>query len=461
MALPRPSCASGTQKRILVSSPAMTKGLFLARAFYLAGHTVIGLDFRRNGIPSSGGWSRVFSKYIEISKPSNSNEYTSKLKKIIEEENIDLWICVSGVETTTWDAIAKARIEDGSTSCKVFQFEQAICEILDDKYRFIERTKAIGLNTPKTKRVTSVQEVLGFLRAEEAGSEYILKALHLDDVSRADMTKYSRSNMDETRARISRLDISAERPWILQEFVEGDEYCTHSVVVDGCVKAFVCCPSSDLLMHYQASPTYSTPHSAKILEFTQDFVRGLAKDYKHLTGQLSFDFIVKKKGENDLQLYPIECNPRTHTAVVLFGRDTTRLANCYLSLLDDPGLPPPTTEVYIPDTTFAGGFYWIGHDIVSLGLLPLFRGLERFCSALWKHARHPNDTASETWNPMPLWALIEHLLCWKDATFEVWDPVPFWVLYQVYWPCMFALSLLTGKKWSRINVSTTRVFQCN
>lgn len=448
----------------------MTKGLFLARAFYLAGHTVIGLDFegdgirlngRWYGIPSSGKKSRAFSKYIEITKPSSSNEYTRKVMEIITKEEIDCWICVSGVETTTWDAIAKARIEAGGTSCKVFQFEQAICETLDDKYRFIEQAKAIGLDTPKTRRVTSVQEVLDFLGGSEAGSEqYVLKALHVDDVSRADMTKYSRSNMDETRARISRLDISAERPWILQEFVEGEEYCTHSVVVDNCVKAFVCCPSSDLLMHYQASPTHSTPHSAKLLKFTEDFVRGLAKNNKHLTGQLSFDFIVKRS-ENDLQLYPIECNPRTHTAVVLFGRDTTRLANCYLSLLHDPGLPPPTTEVYIPDTTFAGGFYWIGHDIVSLGFLPLLHFFGRVFSALWKHARRPNDTASETWNSMPLWALIEHLLCWKDAVFEVWDPVPFWMLYHVYWPCVFLLSLLTWKKWSRINVSTTRVFRCN
>lgn len=445
----------------------MTKGLLLARTFYLAGHKVIGLDFRRYGIPSSGKWSRALSRHIDIPKPSTANEYACKLVEIIEKENIDLWVCVSGVETTTWDAIAKVKIQNSpsTTSCKVFQFEQSICETLDHKYQFIEQTKAIGLNTPKTKLVTSVQEVVEFLKGKEVGLEgYILKAVWLDDVSRADVTTYSsRSNMDDVRARISKLDMSAEKPWILQEFVEGEEYCSHSVVVNGCVKAFVSCPSSELLMHYQASPTYST-YSAKTLEFTKNYVRSLAEKDQYLTGQLSFDFIINKS-EKTPQLYPIECNPRTHTAVVLFGRDTTRLANCYLSLnVDDPELPPSTTEVCIPDTTFAGGFYWIGHDIVSLGLLPLlhfFRDLWRFCSTLWKHTKLSEDTTTpETWNPMPFWILIEHLLCWKDATFEVWDPVPFWVLYHVYWPCMFARSLWTGKKWSRINVSTTRIFEC-
>ena len=44
-------------KTILVTGVGMTKGLFLARQFYIAGHRVIGADFETFGIPSPGRFS--------------------------------------------------------------------------------------------------------------------------------------------------------------------------------------------------------------------------------------------------------------------------------------------------------------------------------------------------------------------------------------------------------------------
>lgn len=443
MALPIPSssCDPKTRKTVLVSSLAMTKGLFLARAFYLDGHRVIGLDFRREGVPSSGKYSRALSEYYELPTPNgNFEEYVQKLIEIIKKEGIDLWICVSGVETTERDAAAKDRIQK-ETACKVFQLEPAICQTLDNKWQFIQKTKAIGLRAPETCRMASKEEASNFLEGKTAPERYILKAIWLDDVSRADMTRHPQQG---TEAVISNLDISDEKAWVFQEFVKGEEYCTHAVVVRGCVKAFVCCPSSAMLMHYRALSRYSEIWP-KIYEFTKKYVDGLAEKGKELTGQLSFDFIV---GESDGELYPIECNPRTHTAVVLFERDMKRLADCYLSLLatEDSQLaadPQLAAAVYTPDTTFAGGYYWIGHDIVSLLLLPFLHIISDFSGFF-----------------SALWEFIEHLLCWKDATFEFWDPVPFWLLYHVYWPCMFALSIIKWRKWSKINVSTTRIFEC-
>lgn len=432
----RPCCAPKPRKTVLVSSLTMAKGLFIARAFYLAGHRVIGLDFEREGIPSSGKHSKALSGYYELRPPRSSVErknYAQKLVEIIEKEGVDLWVCVSEVTTTMEDAAAKQEIES-RTPCKVFQFSPETCDILHDKHQFIKKTKDIGLAIPETRLVKSHMKAFDFLRGKPL-ERYILKSVWLNDTSRADMTLYPRPTQAETNAIISRLEITAERSWVFQEFVEGKEYCTHAVVVKGRVKAFVSCPSSEMLLHYRALPANSI-HSRKILEFTETYARGLEDG--NATGQLSFDLIVKESND-ELHLYPIECNPRTHTAIALFGEDAKTLAGCYLSLLDDPQAPP--TDAYIPNTTT--GYYWIGHDIVTLVFLPLLHisDFSLFRSALWE--------------------FIQHLLYWKDATFEVWDPLPFWYLYHLYWPCLFIWSLWKGEKWSRINVSTTRMFKCS
>lgn len=440
-ALPAISHLSTPPKTVLVSSLAMAKGLSLARAFYLAGHRVIGLDFQRAGIPSSGKYSRSLSGHYELQTPINpmeKKEYVQHLVKIIKEEKVDLWVCVSGVATTIEDAISKDEIER-ETSCKVFQLNPETSETLHDKHQFIEKTAEIGLKIPETRIVESQEEALDFLARKKVG-KYVLKSVWLDDVSRADMTLYPRSTTHETKAIISGLEITIERPWIFQEFIKGTEYCTHAVVVRGCVTAFVSCPSSEVLMHYKALPAKSN-HSKKLLEFTEKYSKSL--EGGQATGQLSFDIIVQesKSGDRELQLYPIECNPRTHTAVVLFEKDARRLADCYLSLIDSSRVSPK--DICIPDATVTDNFYWIGHDVVSLLLLPLLPTFD-FWSFL-----------------IGLKEFTIHLLFWKDATFEVWDPLPFWFLYHVYWPGLFIWSLLTGKKWSRINVSTTRIFECN
>jgi len=66
------------------------------------------------------------------------------------------------------------------------------------------------------------------------------------------MTLLPFPGLDATRAHISQLLISAKNPWLLQEFIPGAEFCTHALVVWGRVRAFVACPSNELLMHYKA-----------------------------------------------------------------------------------------------------------------------------------------------------------------------------------------------------------------
>ena len=457
----------GRRKTVLVSSLAMGKGLCLARVFHLAGHRVVGVDFdtahfAHARVPSAGRFSRAVDRHYAVTTPVDAGSrarYADEMLALVEAEGADLWVCVSGVASTVEDALLKARIEK-QTKCRVFQPAPETCEALHDKGEFIRAAERAGLKTPVTVLVESRAAVLRVLDAHPALS-FIAKCVELDDVSRADMTRLPQPTRAATEAFVGGLDISPAKRWVVQQFVHGSEYCTHAVVVRGRVKAFVACASSEMLMHYEALPA-EAPVSRAMLAFTRRLLRTL--EGGSLTGQLSFDFLVDlheafAKDARDIDALPIECNPRTHTAVVLLAAQPQALADAYLALLDQPeprhkkkGGPPPADDTEIasvlrPNTDGASKtrVHWLGHDVVTEAAMPLW-------DTLWRRSSVRACVKSLFW-------FVVRAVGWKDATLEMWDPVPWWFLYHVYYPYMFATSLVTGKRWSRVNVSTTRVFE--
>jgi len=445
-------------KTILVTGVGMTKGLALARLFYEAGHDVIGADFEPSGTFVSGRVSKALKKFLPLQKPnakSGSAPYIQSLLKIVTTENVDLWVSCSGVASAVEDGEAKEIIE-ARTSCKAIQFDVNTTQMLHEKHTFIAHTEEIGLTTPETHTITSRAEVDAALRNAPAGRKYIMKTIGMVDAFRADMTLLPKSTPQETAKHLSKLAISVDSPWILQQFIQGQEYCTHALIVKGQVKAFVACPSAELLMHYESLPPPSKL-SLAMLKFTKIYAEAGGDSF---TGHLSFDFLVYQDELDNLYrdidatvtLYPIECNPRAHTAVALFN-GTTQMADAYLSLLDDAPQQYSTslvkgniTDKIVFPQDLQTRYYWIGHDLVNLIFLPLLSLLT---------LQHDSSITSVI---QGINQFLGRLLSWKDGTFELWDPLPWWWLYHVYWPGQFWNALMTGRKWSRINVSTCKVF---
>ena len=433
-------------RRILVTGVGMTKGLALARLFYEAGHDVIGADFEPNGALACGRFSNSITNFYRLQKPSaraGSAPYVTSLIEIVSKEKVELWVSCSGVASAAEDGEAKEIIE-ARTKCKAIQFDVKSTSTLHEKDSFIAHTRTIGLSVPETHRITSRAQVENVLRRSPAGRHYILKTIGVVDAVRADMTLLPKASQEETSKHIARLPISEDIPWIIQQYILGSEYCTHSLIVNGQVEAFVACPSAELLMHYEALPADSALSQA-MLHFTQSYA---AAEGQTFTGHLSFDFIVERTSMNavepkDVLLQPIECNPRAHTAVALFNH-TTSMADAYLSLLD-----PHEKASAIPASIMPlrrDKYYWIGHDLVEKVVLPT-ANLIMLKSSL--------SEATEQYNQF-----LVHILTWKDGTFEVDDPLPWWWLYHVYWPTRLLSCAWQGVKWSRINVSTTKMFEC-
>ncbi|KAK4980859.1 hypothetical protein LTR66_002105 [Elasticomyces elasticus] len=447
-------------RTVLVTGVGMTKGLALARLFYAAGHNVIGADFEPTFAPTAcGHFSKSLKNFYKLAKPVGGREGTARymqcLLHIIRQEKVDIWVSCSGVASAVEDGEAKEMIEL-VTPCKAVQFNVADTKRLHEKHSFIEYTNSLGLTIPKTHTITLHESALRILESVQGGKEkYIMKYIGTDDAVRGDMTMLPRPTALETSQHISRLSISEERPWILQQYIKGPEYCTHALVIRGEVKAFVACPSAELLMHYEALPPDSALSRA-MLEFTQTHAAASGDDF---TGHLSFDFLVDENEignaeKNRVTLYPIECNPRAHTAVALFS-NTPEMAAAYMTLLEPPhqgfngrdhganGVPavPP---IY---PRRPSKYYWIGHDLVTCAILPLL--------AVFSASGPRIEEVLESFLKF-----LEHVVFWKDGTYEFWDPLPWWWLYHVYWPSQLLLALLTGKRWSRINVSTTKMFEC-
>lgn len=448
-------------RTVLVTGVGMTKGLVLARLFYAAGHNVIGADFEPRYLPlACGHFSRSLKAFHRLAKPDGTREgsakYAQSVLDIIRKEDVDLWVSCSGVASALDDGQAKEMVEL-VTKCKAVQYNVATTQRLHEKHSFIEYTKSLGFTVPDTHTVTSRAAALKLLDdAQGSGRKYILKYIGTDDSVRGDMTLLPFSVPAATKAHVSRLQISEERPWILQQYIDGPEYCTHALVVRGEVKAFVACPSAELLMHYEAlSPESSLSRS--MLRFTQEYA---ASDPSNFTGHLSFDFLVDKReaaaAANDankiVTLYPIECNPRAHTAVAHFN-NTPQMIDGYMSVLEEPKedlKPAGTNGMSFTQPVYPirpAKYYWIGHDLVTLVIIPLLSLVSLRGTSFAEAFKH-------------VLTFLEHLVWWKDGTYETWDPLPAWWLYHVYWPYQFLIALVMRRKWSRINVSTTKMFGC-
>lgn len=452
----------------------MSKGLALARAFYEAGHDVIGADFEHYGVPIPGRFSRSLRKFERLPKPVKEDEgaaYFDTLVRIIHREQVDLWVNCAGLFTAMEEAQAKEVIER-RTRCVAIQFDVATTSALHQKHIFLQQTQDLGLPVPETHHVTSKKDVLQILYDPAASDslasksattpriKYILKAVGIEDAFRSDMIPLPLPTRSETENQISPFPISSNTPWVLQEFVQGEEYCTHALIINSVVKAFVACPSSNLVMRYKALPSQSSL-SIAMQRFTEEFV---ARSEPGMTGHLSFDFMIKEEASEagvHLGLRVIECNPRAHTAIVLLAARSQELTEAYLSALPlqidgdghyDSNLiqrrslfngSKRNQETIVTPRENQPVVYWIGHEIVTLLFLPFVQGDFSLSKYLINIA-----------------TLVQRVIFWSEGMLVIWDPLPQWWLYHVYWPGILIACAVTGRKYSRLNVSTGRILEC-
>jgi predicted ATP-grasp superfamily ATP-dependent carboligase len=390
------SVPRGDAKNILIAGARMTKTLQLARSFHAAGHRVILIDTEKFWL-SGNQFSNAVAGFYTVPDPNqNLVGYVEKLQAIAHQEQIDLFIPVAMFAVTYFEGWEKHPLEG---FCQVCHFDRDTVQMLDDKFAFAEQARSLSLPIPKSFKITNPKQVLDFDFSQEQ-RPYILKSILYDARRRLDLTKLPCATEEQTAAFVNSLPISEKTPWMLQEFIPGQEYCTHSTVDQGRSTMYCCCASSAFQVNY------GTAHKPEIQAWVDRFLTSI-NGY----GQASFDFIEAADGT----VYAIECNPRTHSAMTLFYNHPG---------VSDAYLHPdriPTTLQPLPD---AKPTYWLYHELWRLTEV---RSLSQLKQRLQKITRE------------------------KEAIFSVDDPLPFFMVYHWQIPLLLLDALWQQKGWIRID----------
>jgi hypothetical protein len=134
-------------KTILVTGVGTARGLRIARAFYDTGHKVIGADFQPFGIPSGGRFSKALSAYYPLRMPNASSGatlYMRDLVRIVQDENVQLWLSCSDLVSPTDDGQARGLLAY-RTDCKALQVDFETASKMKDSDEFVRYAKSMGL----------------------------------------------------------------------------------------------------------------------------------------------------------------------------------------------------------------------------------------------------------------------------------------------------------------------------
>ena len=389
---------------VMLSGGKMTKALQLARLFHLDGYRVVLCETHKYRF-SGHRFSSAVDAFYTLPAATNDS-YAERLAEIATKENADFYVPVCSPTSSIFDSLARSVMPE---HCKVIHPDPSILKELDDKFAFAQLCEKNNLRTPKSYRITDPRDVLQFDFAKHQ-RPFILKSIRYDAVRRLDLTLLPCETPAKTASFVEKLPISRENPWVLQEFIQGEEYCTHSTIREGTVCLHCCCESSPFQVNYQ--------HVGQP-EIT-DWISKLAA-VTGVTGQLSFDFI---RASDDGEFYAIECNPRTHSAITTF-HDHAGVANAYLgSDIDGPPIEPLASSKPT---------HWTFHE-------------------LWRLVNHLGS-------PNRLLTSLKGLLRGKDAIFDWRDPLPFLFVHHLQIPTLLLRDLREQRGWKRIDFNIGKLVQ--
>lgn len=278
-----------TTKRFLLTGARAPAALELAKNLAESGIEVHVAD----SIPAAlTYYSKWIASYCIVPSPKQETDsFIDRLTKVVKQKQID-WL-VPTCEEIFYIAKHKEKLEP---FCKVFCEDFIKLIELHDKYRFIQKAASFGLKVPATNLCRDNYEVEASLK------DAAIK------IAKPVFSRFSSKVVYLPHQRIEPDEIHDKNPWVVQEFIAGNVFCSYSIAHKGEIRAHVVYQSKfragkGATIHFQ--PIQHT----QINQWVDTFIQK-----SRFTGQIAFDFVVDK----NRAVYAIECNPRLTSGIHLF-----------------------------------------------------------------------------------------------------------------------------------------------
>ena len=287
------------KKKVLITGGRSPVALYLSRLFSKSGYDVyVAETFDIN----MTAYSSYIKKNILIPPPAQKTE---EFIKVLRENiiNFKIDILIPTCEEIFYISKFKSQLDE---FCNVVTENFSILKELHSKYLFMQMLERFGVKFPETKKFTDIESI----KKEIANKDFF--------VIKPEFSRFASLAIINDRKKIESIEISESYPWVVQEFLDGEAYCSYCIAKEGKVLAHSIYPSI-----YRAGQGATIYYESVFEKQIDEIVFKIVKELNY-TGQISFDFI---KSSKDGIVYPIECNPRPTSGVFLFSeKDNLPLA---------------------------------------------------------------------------------------------------------------------------------------
>jgi glutathione synthase/RimK-type ligase-like ATP-grasp enzyme len=293
------------KKRVLLTGGRAPATLDLARKFKHLGHEVYVAESIYFHLCR---YSMAVKQCFTVPSPAKKRvAYIKALSDIIKKYNIDILIPMC--EESFYIA---NDLEKLSSQTKVVIEKIDLLNELHNKFLFNKKIANTPISVPKTVLLNSLDEYHALLKNKKITYPHILKPVY---------SRFAAKAKCILSPQKVECDISAKKPWVAQEYIQGKLLCTYSVCHEGKILANSFYWNNYTAGKYGTGVSFEGFEHPGLLEWVTRFVRDI-----NYTGQIAFDVILTDDG----QLWPIECNPRATSGIHLFA-DYAALPDAFLS----------------------------------------------------------------------------------------------------------------------------------
>lgn len=272
--------------RTLVTTSRMPFAVDEIRKLGQAGHDVTAVDTFR---ASPGSHSRYAARHLEVPAPTQeTEEFVAAVARIVEEQRIE-WL-LPMFEEVFFLAAHRDQLPDG---CALFFPDFATLAAVHDKVTFADRCRELGLPVAESVTATSAAELRDAIGRFD---HWFARAAY----GRGGLNVLTNAGPLAGEGSVDDAQPSPADPWLVQEYLEGVDLCSWSVVHHGEV-VLHSTYEHPLSIDDRGGIVFESVVAPETLKAAQRIAAAL--DWH---GQVSFDFRRTADGVHHL----VECNPR-------------------------------------------------------------------------------------------------------------------------------------------------------